>query len=57
MSLRSDVEPEEEKILLNKVVIFVFVHQKYSRRFIKLRFNHCSHVDTLINLFVTEKLY
>jgi len=38
---------------LNTVVIFVFAHKKYSRCFITLRLNHCSHVDYFNNVFTT----
>jgi len=32
---------------------FVFVHKKYSRCFIKLRLNHCSHMDYFNDVFTT----
>jgi len=43
----------EEKKLLNKVIIFVLVHKKYSCHFITLRLNHCSHVDYFNDVFTT----
>ncbi len=40
------VKTDEEKKLLNKVVILVyFAHKKYSRSFIKLRLNHWCHMN------------
>ncbi len=36
-----------EKKILNKVIFVFFAHKKYSRSFIKLRLNHCCHMDYL----------
>ncbi len=35
----------EEKKSLNKVILVFFAHKKYSWSFIKLRLNHCCHMD------------
>ncbi len=44
----------EEKKLLNEVVIFVlFAHKKYSRSFITLRLNQCSHMDHFNDVLTT----
>ncbi len=44
----------EEKKLLNKVVIFVFiVHKKYSRSFIKLQLNNLCHMDNFNDVLIS----
>ena len=57
MSRRSDVErgsaghkqrmrmTQKRRYFIYGYFCFVFAHKKYSRHFIKLRLNHCSHVD------------
>ncbi len=49
----SKTDKEENKLLI-KVVIFVFIgHKKYSRSFIKLRLNHCYHMDYFNDVLTT----
>ncbi len=38
----------EEKKSLNKVNFVFLVHKKYSHSFIKVRLNHCCHMDYFV---------